>query len=149
MKKLSCLNQERNINRSRTVYKQKHILNGICWNTITTWDRIFHSRKHHYGLWYRYLVPSDGLKLKSLIVWLAFLQTCSSLLHNIFIWWTWVWWTLMDLRLASLWCFHQLFEFLFWRHPFTLVSKSVPMKQQTYLHLLGCACKNWLELSSY
>ncbi len=90
----------------------------------------FQWRKHH-GLWNCNLATSDSLKLKSLIDWFVFLQTRRFLLHKILIWWTWV-------TCALLWCFYQLFELIFWRHPFTLVSKSVSMKKRTYLHL-GCA----------
>ncbi len=66
MKKSSGLNQERNLHRSSSVYKQKQsktVLHKYVWILIweTTGDGLFHWTKHYYSLWTRILAK---VKLK-------------------------------------------------------------------------------------
>ena len=98
VKKLSTLNQERNMHRSSIVYKQ----NGC---ETTTGDGLFHWRKCYYGLW-------------TLCIWvknILMLDVFHLLSSPDVNWWTGVLWITCGL----LWCFYQLFGLSFWRHPFT------------------------------
>ncbi len=67
---LSCLNQERNMHRSSTVYRWKQfktVLNKyVCgfWCARTTEDILFHWRKLYYKLWTNMLVRIGVLKSK-------------------------------------------------------------------------------------
>ncbi len=71
--KKSCINQEKIMHRLSTIYKHrqsKTVLNkyvGHFWCERKTGDKLFHWRKHCYGLWTCILIRSDGnYKLKCL-----------------------------------------------------------------------------------
>ncbi len=108
LKELSCLNLERNLHRSSSVYKQsKTVLNKCQW--ILIWEDNRGSFIMNSGLtdWLEAMVYS----LKRLNYVFFFLQTCRFSLHK----------TLTDgLKCGLLWCFCQLFGLSFWRHPFRI-----------------------------
>ncbi len=120
----SCVNQERNMHRSSTVYKQKIVQNSskqICWWILMREDnRGWTFSLEEVLLWImEYFGQKQGLKLKQYND--GFLTNMQLFTSQDVNWWTGVVWITCGL----LWCFYQLFGLSFWRHPFTLKDPLV------------------------
>ncbi len=108
VKKSSCLNQERNMHRSSTVFKQKEsrtVLDKLVdFDVRGQQEMDFVTRRNviiDYGLWYFWPVATAKM--------------CCFLLHKMLMDWSHVdyFWIMFY------YCFYQLFGLSFWWHPLT------------------------------
>ncbi len=115
-KNTSCLNQERNMHRSCTIYKWKQ--SSFQFSESTTGDGLFHWRKHYYGLFTSQIFSSQETR-QQLMDWICvhYLWITVMLLSAV--------WTLI--LTAPVYCRTSDVMLHF--------SKSSLMKYQTHLHL--------------
>ncbi len=135
-------------------------------NRILMWEnnRLFHWRKHYYGLWTGILARRDK-KVKRLLWWICFLQTYSFSVHKTLISGLELCGLLVDYCDVFINCLdshsdgtHSLQRIHWWTSDVMLnFSKCVSMKKQTHLHLgwpesefsadfyfwMNCSYKTW------
>ncbi len=82
-----CTDQGKHCLQEKTAQNQsKHM--WVDFDVREEQGRLFHWRKHYYGLWTNIFAISNGLKLKCLddsSWWICFSQTLSFLLHTTYI----------------------------------------------------------------
>ncbi len=111
MKKWSCLNQERNMHRSSTVYKPKQS------KTVPkkTNEKINVRDDRRWTFSQEEALLGIILARRGVLMDLFLTYKHKLLASQDINWWTGLVWIICGL----LWCFYQLFGLSFWRHPFT------------------------------
>ncbi len=121
MKSLSCLNQERNVHRSSTVYKQKKKIQNSC-KKICSWILMWEDNSvrcvslDELLLWTG-ILASNGLKIKHLND--GFVSYKCSRVDYLWI---------IVMFLSAVWTVWS-----FWRHPFTSEDPSVSKWCKCYI----------------
>ncbi len=101
---------------SSNVYKPKQFLKNVggFWCKRTTGDELYW-RKVYYRIMDSHFSQKWQFKVKMPYLMYLFLTNAKLFASQDIKWWTGFVWITCGL----LWCFYQLFELSFWRHPFT------------------------------